>query len=86
MSFLITSDDNALHVICQNISGDPHICKGMQHADEEVFLLGIREEFNIPLPAMVSDHGKACNPVGSPLVSLNLYKSPVHLEGFTWAC
>jgi hypothetical protein len=58
----------------------------MEHADKEVFLLGIREEFHIPLPAVMADHGKACDPVDSPLVSLNLNKSPIHLEGFTWAC
>jgi hypothetical protein len=83
MSFLITPDDYALHVICQDKSGNPHIRKGMEHADKEVFLLGIRKELHVPLSAVVADHGEAGDPVNRSLVSFYMDESPVHLVGFT---
>ena len=74
---------NALHVICQHISGDTHILKSVDHPNKQVFLFGIRKEFNITLSAMVADHGKAGHAVDVSVVIQHIGKAPVHLVGLT---
>lgn len=54
----------------------------MDHPNKKIFLSGIREEFNISFPAMMTDHGKTCNLIGCTGIRLYLDKSPVHLIGF----
>ena len=58
----------------------------MDHPNKQVFLPGIGEELNIPLAAVVADHGKAGNAVGLTVVIQNIRESPVHLVGFTGLC
>ncbi len=79
----ITVEYNALHVICQHISGDTHILKSVDHPNKQVFLFGIRKEFNITLSAMVADHGKAGHAVDVSVVIQHIGKAPVHLVGLT---
>ena len=45
-----------------------------------ILLPGVGEKFNIPLPAMVADHGKARHAERAAVIIQNVCKSPVHLE------
>ena len=58
----------------------------MDHPNKQVFLPGVGEELNIPLAAMVTDHGKTGNAVGLSILIQNIRESPVHLVGFTGLC
>lgn len=58
----------------------------MDHPNKQVFLPGVGEELNIPLAAVVTDHGKAGNAVGLTVVIQNIREAPVHLVGFTGLC
>lgn len=73
--------DNAFHVVGKDAFGHAHIAKSVQHSNEQVFLLGIREEFNIPVAAVVADHGEAGYRIFCPGRIHNLCESPVHLVG-----
>ena len=50
---------NTFHIVRQDILGDTHVAKGMDHANEQILLFGIGEELNIPLTAVVADHSEA---------------------------
>ena len=84
MSLKIPVEDNAFHVVGQNVLGDAHAGEAVDHADEEVLLLGIGKELHIPLPAMVTDHGEAGSSVLAAVVVHHIGEAPVHLEGFSW--
>ena len=55
----------------------------MNHPNEEVFLLGIREELHIPFSAMVTDHGKAGGTPSVAITGFHVYEAPIHLERFS---
>lgn len=69
------------HVVRQDILGNPHVAEGVDHANEQILLLGIGEEFDVSMTAMVADHGEAGCGVFSAVVVQNLGKAPVHLVG-----
>jgi hypothetical protein len=58
----------------------------MDHPDEEVFLLGIWEEFDKPLAAVMTDHGEAGTFVRLSVICFHLNEAPVHLVSFAGTC
>ena len=72
MTLEVPVEDDALHVICQDILGNPHIAKGMDHANKQILLLGIGKELHIPLTAVVADHSKASGGVLRPVIVQNM--------------
>ena len=83
LSVQIPADDHALHVVRQDILGNTHILEGVNHADKQVFLLGIGKEFDVPHTAMVADHDKAgCRKFVAEVI-LHFHEAPVHLKGFS---
>ena len=83
MPLKVPVENNTLHIVCQDILGDAHISKGMDHANEEILLFRIREELYIPLTAVVTDHGKAGYIVFAAVVVYHFGEAPVHLVGFS---
>jgi len=83
MSLKIPVEDNALHVVGQNVLGDAHAGEAVDHADEEVLLLGIGKELHIPLPAVVANHSETGSSVLAAVVVHHIGEAPVHLEGFS---
>ena len=82
MPFHVPVKDYALHVVCEDKSRNAHILKGVDHADEEVFLPGIGKELHVPLPAMMADHSEAGHlKLGSVWIQ-NLCEAPIHLKCF----
>ena len=59
ISCRIPSDHDTLHIVGENSLRDTHIDERMDHSDEEILLLGIWKELNIPLSAMMTDHCEA---------------------------
>ena len=86
LAVLAPPDHHALHVVREDILRDPHVLEGVNHANEQVFLLGVGEELHIPLTTMVADHGEAGGGVFFSQVGLNLGKAPVHLERLAGGC
>ena len=82
MPVRVPAAHDALHVVCQDILGDPHEIKSMDHSDEQVLLFCVGKEFHIPLAAVMANHGKAGAPVTASIHTVRLDKSPVHLVGF----
>ena len=82
MSLWITPDHDTFHVVCQYIVRDSHISKRMDHPYKKIFLSGIGEEFDVSFPAMMADHSKTCDLIGSIGICIYLDKAPVHLIGF----
>lgn len=68
------------------LSGDPHVAKGVDHANEQVLLLCVRKKLHIPLTAVVADHGKTGSVVFAAVVIQNLGEASVHLVGLSWPC
>ena len=54
----------------------------MDHPYKKIFLSGIGEEFDVSFPAMMADHSKTCDLIGSIGICIYLDKAPVHLIGF----
>ena len=79
-------EDYTFHVVSQNVSRDPHVGKAVDHADEQVLLLGIGKEFYIPLTAVVADRGKAGHLIFAAIIVHHLGEAPIHLEGFSVLC
>ena len=71
---------NALHVVREDVFRDSHVLESVDHANEQVLLLGVGEEFNEHVTAMVTAQRKAGGLVLIAGVIQNLYKAPVHLE------
>lgn len=78
----------ALHSSCYRLAHDmASPCTGKHgYPNRQVFLSGVGKEFQIPLAAMVADHGKTGNAVSLPVVIQNIGESPVHLVGFAGLC
>ncbi|WP_204884830.1 hypothetical protein, partial [Pseudoflavonifractor phocaeensis] len=51
----------------------PHVLKGMDHPNKQIFLLGIWEKLNVALAAVVADHNRASN-------RPTFYYAPHHIE------
>ena len=66
--------------------GHPHILKGMDHPNEQIFLLGIGEKLDVTLAAVVADHSEACCTVCVSVVVQHICKAPVHLVGLARRC
>lgn len=79
MSFIITMNYNALHVVRKHMFWNAHTLKSMEHTNKEVFLFGIRKEFYISFTAMMANHCKTSNFIRTIIPCINVYKSPVHL-------
>ena len=79
----VAADHDAFHVVRKHIARDPHVAESVDHPDEQVFLLGIREELNVPLSAMMADHCKACSLKLPAAVVQNFGEAPIHLEGLS---
>ena len=79
-TFQVSVQDDALHVVCQDKSRNAHVLKGMDHANKEVLLSGVGKELNIPLAAVVADHGKAGHAERTSVVIQNIREAPVYLE------
>ena len=76
-------EDNALHVVGQNVLGDAHVRKAVDHPDEQVLLLGVGKELHIHLAAVMADHGEACYSRFVAIRIDNMCESPVHLVRFS---
>jgi hypothetical protein len=85
-ALIIPADDDALHVVREDILRDAHVQEGMDHTDEEILLAGIGEEFDIAFSTAMADHGKAGNPIGFSLFGLHFDESPIHLVGLAGSC
>ena len=83
MAIEIPSVDDTLHVVGENILRDAHHVECMDHAYEQVLLLGVGKEFNVHLPAVMTDH---CETGYLELVPVRINdpcEAPVHLESFS---
>ncbi len=58
-AFHVPANDYAFHVVRKDMMGHAHIPEGMDHADEQAFLLSVREEFDVPYPAVMTHHFEA---------------------------
>ena len=83
LSVQIPAESHALHVVRQNIFGNAHVLKSVDHTDEQILLLGVGEELDIPYAAVVADHGEACAHKHIAQIVLHLHEAPVHLERFS---
>lgn len=86
MALQIPVQHDAFHIVGQDSFGHSHVLKGMDHPNEQVFLLGVGEKLNAALAAMVADHGESCRTVGVSVVVQHTCKAPVHLIGLTRHC
>ena len=86
MALQITVQHDAFHIVRQDHSGHPHILKGMDHPNKQVFLLGVWEKLNIALAAVVADHSEACRTVCVSVVVQYICEAPVHLVGLARRC
>ena len=83
MTIRITTNHNAFHVVRKDIFRDTQPFECVDHADEQIFLLGIREELNIPLASVVTDHYKAGNFIWVAMACIHVHKAPIHLVTLT---
>ena len=84
ITFKIPMKNNTFHVVCQNVSGDTHVAKGMDHPDKQVLLFCIREKFDVLLPAVMTDHRKTGHCVFRPIIVQDFGEAPIHLIGISW--
>lgn len=73
---------NAFHVVCQDILGNPHIAKGVDHANEEILLFRIGDELDRALTAVEAYHGEADCGVFCSVIVQNFCEASVQLAGF----
>ena len=59
MPIRIAAGNNALHVVCQNISRNAKSLECMDHSDEQVLLLGIRKELDVAGSTVMAHHREA---------------------------
>ena len=86
MAFHVPVQHDAFHIVSQDNFGHSHVLKGMDHPNEQVFLLGIGEKLNVALAAVVADHGEACRTVCVSVVVQHICEAPVHLVGLARRC
>ena len=83
ISLEVPVEDHSFHIVSENVPGDAHAGKAVDHADEQVLLLGIGEELHIPLATVVADHGEAGSSVLAAVVVHHIGEAPVHLKGLS---
>lgn len=86
MALQITVQHNAFHIVGKHNLGHSHVHKGVDHPNEQVFLPGVGEKLNVPLTAVVTDHGEACCTVGISVIVQHICEAPVHLVGLARRC
>ena len=59
LAFEVAVQDDALHVVREHVCWNAEAFEAVNHPDEEVLLLGIREELDVAGTAMVAGHDKA---------------------------
>ena len=74
---------DAFHVVRQNVFRDAHELKSVDHADEQVLLLGIGEELNEHAAAVMAADCETGDPVFVPARVQNRHEAPVHLESLS---
>lgn len=79
----IPSGCHALHVVREDVFRDSHAQEAVDHADEQILLFCIREEFYETLPTVMADHRKAGSPVRTAVPLLDGDEPPVHLVTLT---
>lgn len=47
MALQIPVQHDAFHIVSQDKSGHPHVLKGMDHSNEQVFLFGVGKKLNV---------------------------------------
>lgn len=83
ISLEIPVENHTFHIVSENVWGDTHAGKAVDHADEQVLLLGIGEELHIPLPAVVADHGEAGDLIFAAVIVCYPGEASVHLKGLS---
>ena len=83
MSFGITMNHNAFHVVCEYMLRNPHTFESMNHANKQVFLFRIRKELYIAFTTMMADHCKTGYFVRIAITCVHVDKSPIHLITLT---
>ncbi len=83
MSFQIPADDHALHVVREDEARHTHVLKGVDYADEKVFLPRVGKELHIALPAMMTDHSKARHLKLGTVRTQHFCEAPIHLKRFS---
>lgn len=86
MALQIPVQHDAFHIVSQDEFGHPHVLKGMDHSNEQVFLFGVGKKLNVALAAVVADHSEACRTVGVSVVVQHICEAPVHLVGLARCC
>ena len=74
---------HTLHVVRKHILRDAHVPESVQHSNEQVLLLCVREELDKRRPTMVAAHGKASSLVLVSGAVQDLCKAPVHMKRFS---
>lgn len=74
MPLQIPVQHDAFHIVSQDNFGHPHILKGMDHPNEQIFLLSIGEKLDVTLAAVVADHSEACCTVCASVVVQHIMK------------
>ena len=86
MALQIPVQHNAFNIVSQDDSGHPHVLKGMDHPNEQVFLLGVREKLSVVLATVVAGHSEACCTICVSVVVQHICETPVHLVGLARRC
>ena len=80
LAFEVAVQDDALHVVREHVCWNAEAFEAVNHPDEEVLLLGIREELDVAGTAMVAGHDKARTLEGAAGACHHIREAPVHLE------
>ena len=87
-SLKVAADDDAFHVVGQDVVGHTHQHEGMNHADKQVFLTGIGEEFDVTGATVMAYHREAGNLIGTVIItSKSVHRSKFHrhpLRGYRY--
>ena len=79
LALMVPPDHHALHVVRENGFGHSHVAESVNHADEQVFLLGVGKELYIPLAAVMANHCKTRCLVLLAVIRVHRHEAPVHL-------
>ena len=82
---LVTPVNYALHVVRKDILRHAHVAEGVDHTNEQIFLLCVWEELHIPLSAVVANHSEAGGIVLASVISLYFREASVHLKRLSGA-
>lgn len=85
-AFKVPFDDDTFHVVSEDIFRYTHKHECMYHTYEKILLLGVRKEFDISGPTVMTYHRKACDFVLPVVIVQDIYETPIHLISFAWSC